>query len=108
MPVPSAPPMESPQEEVHLLERKKCDQCGYETNTETERKYHIETQHGARQKDYRGVKATNFPVGHAQWAASRNENTLQYKCMECNRVFGLESMLNEHISRAHNTTFSHM
>ena len=61
--------------------------------------------HGARPKDYRGIQATGYPVGHAQWAASRNR--AEYKCKECISEFTVESMLREHITREHNTNFSH-
>ena len=95
-------------EEVVFLERKKCSQCNYETNTETEIKYHIEVEHGARKKDYQGIKASGFPIGHAQWAAGRNANAVEHKCTECPSVFNIESMLNAHISRAHNTNYGHI
>ena len=102
MPLPSAPPFE-PEEEIQMLPRVKCSQCSYETNTETERKYHIETAHGARPKDYRGIKATFYPVGHPQWAAQRNQT--EHKCSECDSVFSIESMLNAHIDRDHNSNY---
>ena len=89
------------------MERKKCSHCSYETNTETEIKYHIESVHGAIKKDYRGIKASGFPSGHPQWAAHRNSNMADYKCSECPSVFNLESMLNAHINRTHNSNFGH-
>ena len=107
MPTPSAPILED--EDVYILERKKCDQCEYETNTETEFKWHMETNHGARKKEFRGIIATQktiYPVGHPQWATDRNKIT-EYKCNECTSVFTVESMLNAHITRIHNTSFSH-
>ena len=91
------------EDEIILLPRTKCSQCNYETNTETERKFHIETVHGARPKDYRGIKATSYPVGHPEWAALRNQT--DYKCKECTSVFSVESMLSAHISRDHNTNY---
>ena len=38
----------------------------YETNTKVELGYHIETHHGVRQKDYRGIVATKYPIGYPQ------------------------------------------
>ena len=99
---PSAPPLET--EDIQWLPRMKCVQCSYETNTKIELDYHIELQHGARPKDYRGIQVTGYPVGHAQWAASRNR--AEYKCKECTSEFTIESMLRKHISREHNTNFS--
>ena len=107
MPAPSAPPLED--EDIEFLPRNKCDQCGYETNTETEFKWHRETQHGARIKEFRGITVTNkttYPVGHPQWAIDRNKST-EYKCNECTSVFNIESMFNAHMTREHNTNFSH-
>ena len=100
--LPSAPPME-PEEELQVRPRNKCTQCRYETNTETEIKFHIKTVHGARPKYYRGIKATSYPVGHQQWAALCNQT--EHKCKECPSVFSVESMLNAHISRDHNTNY---
>ena len=80
MPTPSAPLMEPEEEGIQLIS---CTQCSYATNTNVELKYHIETHHGARQKDYRGIVATNYPVGHAQWAKNRNMNNVEHKCSEC-------------------------
>ena len=41
MPTPSAPPLELNYEDVQLLERIKCSQCNYETNTSVEINHHI-------------------------------------------------------------------
>ena len=82
MPAPSAPPLED--EDVQLLDTNKCDQCGYETNTNTEFKWHMETQHGTRRKEFRGIPATTttkYPVGHPQWAINRN--TMLRSWVEC-------------------------
>ena len=106
MPIPSATLLLQ-DEDVQLLERKKCNQCGYETNTDTEFIHHAESQHGARQKDYRGIKATGYPIGHAQWATNKNMTPTEHKCNECNSVFSVESMLRAHISRDHNSNYNH-
>ena len=106
MPVPSAPPME-PEEEGTQLIRMKCSQCNYETNTNVELKYHIDTHHGARKKDYRGIVASKYHVGHAEWANNRNMNNEEYKCNECKSVFTIESMLHAHINNTHNINNSH-
>ena len=82
MPVPSAPPHE-PEGEIQWLERFKCSQCNYETNTNIELKHHIETNHGARKKDYGEIVANQYPVGHEQWATNRNMNKDEHKCNEC-------------------------
>ena len=108
---PSAPPMESVlEEEVQLLERKICAHCKYETNTETEFKWHVETQHGARPKEAKGITVTSaqkYPIGHPQWAAHKNinSNIHDYKCKECAAEFTIESMLTAHIDRAHNVKY---
>ena len=60
------------------------------------------------QKDYRGINAIQYPVGHAQWAANRNTNTIEYKCKECTSVFTVESMLTRHISHVHNTNYNYI
>ena len=55
---------------------------GYETNTETEFKWHMETQLGARRKEFRGITVTNkttYTDGHPLWAIDRNKST-EYKC----------------------------
>ena len=80
-------------------------------NTDTEYKWHIETQHGARPKETKGLPVTSahsFPVGHAQWASDRNKTSSenQYKCKECTAVFTLESMFNEHMNGIHNVNYS--
>ena len=108
MPLPSAPPLELDDEDVQLLERVKCPQCSYETNSNIELGHHIESQHGARQKDYRGIVATKYPVGHPQWAINRNMNQDEHKCNECNSVFTIESMLHAHISYTHNINNKHI
>ena len=95
---PGAPPMEPKTEEAHPLERTKCSQCNYETNTKTELKYHTETPHGASHKDYRGINVIKYPVSHAQWAANRNTKTAEYECKECISVFTVESMMTQHIN----------
>ena len=95
-------------QDVELLDTKKCTICSYETNTEVEFKWHRETQHGARPKEFKGITATTttrYPIGHAQWAA--NKNMSEYKCMECTSVFTVESMLNEHINQIHNNKYNH-
>ena len=107
MPLPSAPPLELDDEDIQLLERVKCQQCNYETNTNFELGHHIETHHGARKKDYRGIVATKYPVGHPQWAINRNMNQEEHKCNECNSVFTIESMLHAHISHSHYNTNMH-
>ena len=92
-----------------FLKEKLCGQCGYETNTESEFKWHTESHHGARKKEFRGIVATNktiYPVGHPQWATDRNRIT-EYNCSECTSVFTVESMLSAHMTRNHNTSFSH-
>ena len=104
MPAPIAPPLEH--EDIDLLQVNKCHQCGYETNTNTEHKYHMETQHGACRKEFRGITATNktqYPVGHPKWANDSNKTT-EYKCNESTSVFTIESMLNVHVTREHNTS----
>ena len=101
------PPLELDDEEVPWLERVKCSHCNYESNSNVEIGYHIETQHGARQKDYRGIVATKYPIGHPQWAINRNMNQEEHKCNECNSVFTIESMLHAHMSHAHNTYNMH-
>ena len=106
MPIPSAPPL-LPEEDVQLMERKKCNQCSYETNTDTEFNHHIESKHGAHQKDYRGIKATGYPIGHAMWATNKNMNTTEHKCNECNSVFSDESRLRAHMSKNHNSNYNH-
>ena len=68
MHAPSAPPYE-PEEAIVMYP---CPQCSYKTNTNVELNYHIETNHGARKKDYRGIVANKFPVWHAQWATNKN------------------------------------
>ena len=107
MPEPSALPMEPDTKEIPLLDRMKCSQCSYETNTNTELKYHTETQHGVRHKETRGINAIRYPVGHAQWAANRNTNTAEYKCKECISVFTVESMMTQHINSVHNTNYKY-
>ena len=107
MPTPSAPPLELDDEDVQLLDRLKCSQCNYETNTSVELNHHIETSHGARKKDYRGIVATQYPVGHAQWAKNRNMNNEEHRCSECPSVFTIESMLHAHISNTHNVNYKH-
>ena len=107
MPAPSAPPLDD--EDVQLLDTNKCDQCCYETNTNTEFKWHMETQHGTNRKEFRGIPATTttkYPVGHPQWAINRNTIS-EYKCNECTSVFTVESMFNAHMTREHITSFSH-
>ena len=107
MPVPSAPPLED--EDVELIERNKCGQCSNETNTKIKFNWHIETQHGTRRKEFVGITATSkavYPVGHPQWAIDRNR-VMEHKCIECTEVFTVESMLNAHMKRYHNTNFSH-
>ena len=103
MHAPSAPPYE-PEEDIVLYP---CSHCSYKTNTQVELKYHIETNHGACKKDYRGIVANNFPVGHAQWAMNQNMNQVEHKCNECKSVFTIESMLNAHISNIHNGNNRH-
>ena len=98
------------EDEVQLLERKICVHCKYETNTETEFKWHAETQHGARPKEAKGIKVTSaqkYPIGHPQWAAQRNinSNIHDYKCKECTAEFTIESMLTAHIDRTHNVKY---
>ena len=106
---PSAPSLEPDSEaEILPLVRKKCQQCKYETNTDTEFKWHLETHNGARNKEQRGITVTSkssYPIGHAQWAANKNGNIL--KCKECDLEFNIESMLIAHIDRVHNSNFSH-
>ena len=105
MPLPSAPPLDD--EEIQWLEQFKCTQCNYETNTKVELGYHIETNHGVRQKDYRGIVATKYPIGHPQWAINQNMNTEEHKCNECHSVFTIESMLHAHMSHHHITNNMH-
>ena len=103
MPAPSAPPYE-PEGEIQMLP---CSQCRYETNTNVELNYHIETHHGARQKSNGVIVANNFPVGHAQWAMNRNMNQDEHKCNECKSVFTNESVLHAHISNTHTGSNRH-
>ena len=105
MPLPSAPPLDD--EEIQWLEQFKCTQCKYETNTKVELGYNIETNHGVRQKDYRGIVATKYPIGHPQWAINQNMNTEEHKCNECHSVFTIESMLHAHMSHHHITNNMH-
>ena len=79
-------------------------------NTDTEYKWHIETQHGARPKEAKGINAISaksYPVGHAQWASDRNRTNsdCQYKCKECAAEFNIESMLTAHMNGIHNINY---
>ena len=106
MPTPSAPPLEPEEEDIHII-MLPCSQCSYETNTNVELNHHNETQHDARQKDYRGIVATKYPIGHAQLAINRNINNVEHKCSECQSVFTVESMLNAHMNNTHNVNYRH-
>ena len=103
MHAPSAPPYE-PEEAIVMYP---CPQCSYKTNTNVELNYHIQTNHGARRKEHRGIVANKFPVGHAQWAMNKNISQDEHKCNECNLVFTVESMLHAHISNMHNGNNRH-
>ena len=98
---PSAPPYD-PEGEVQFVERITCSQCNYETNTNIELGYHIETIHGACTRNNGGIVTNTFPVGHTQWAINQNMKQDEHLCNECKLVFTNKTILHAHMSNKRN------